>query len=431
MKLAPVVLAFVALTALPPANAAWQRLSAAQKRSVNLAVNAIQGTKIIAANGIGQVDSLISDDPTLGSTVSTGSSQAVIDMGKQRVLEMVAFINDGAEGRSTISGSSDSKNWVPLGHAMFTPADRRVTIAFAGTQAKYLKVSYELSRGGAVRSFQVFGASTDKDFGVKQNSSGRGGVKLNLANAMGGSRVVYAYPTPSRSGDSSARQDSFSFPESQEKYRTIIYDLGQVRMVSEFGSVHSPRPVRFEVYTFTQLPEREDWRGRVSFDPKTFEGMTPVAKVEDPRGMGYIKVKTDKPIQARYVALRWEPDFNPPPFEVGGTMIGGEGCDPPQENQGGNGGDQSGNGGSDGTTSEGEVTTEGPPPGNYPPGGSPWGYGTAGYAGGGGSLPSDTDGDDDGGTGGTGGTTVNVSGGGTTTQLPPPAAGGSGSPNTQ
>lgn len=419
MKLASAAVTLISLASLASANAAWQKLSSTQNRPANVAVSAIQGTRLVSSKGIGQADSIVSDDPTAGATVSAGSGQAVIDVGKQRVLDVVSFVNEGGEGKATVSASTDNKNWTSLGHAVFTPADRHITISFAGMQAKYVRIQYDLSRGAVIRGFQIFGANSDKDFRVKQNSSGRGGLKLNFANAIGGSRVVYAHPTPARSGELGPDHNKFSFPESNEKYRTIIYDLGQVRMVSEFGSVHSPRPVRFEVFTFTQLPEREDWRGRLSFDPKAFEGMTPVAKAEDSRGVGYIKVKTDKPIQARYVALRWEPDFNPPPFDVYGTNVGGGGNDPPQET-----GAEGGESGEDGN---GQTGTGGPPPGYYPPGNSPWGYGTAGYAGGGGSLPSDT-GDDDQGSSNAGNSPVIINPPGPPAGVPPGSPPGQSNP---
>lgn len=97
--------------------------------------------------------------------------------------------------------------------------------------------------------------------------------------------MIYIHPSPMRDSDITEigrAQSKFDFPESNEKYRTIIYDLGTPRMLSEFGSVHSPRPVRLEVYAFDQLPDKEDWRGRTSFDPKVFESSTPVCESTAP-----------------------------------------------------------------------------------------------------------------------------------------------------
>ena len=81
-------------------------------------------------------------------------------------------------------------------------------------------------------------------------------------------RVIYINPDAPGAGDDAARYNSFAFPESPERFRTVIYDLGSERTLSEIGSMHSARPVRFYAYTFKdkELPEKEDWRGQMSFD---------------------------------------------------------------------------------------------------------------------------------------------------------------------
>lgn len=397
MKPASVLILMTLVATTTARSATWQRIPSAEKRPVEVSANAIQGTSLKSSKGITGAGAMVTDDPTAPATLAAGSSEATINLGKQRHINTVSFVNDGIEGKASISASTDAKNWTSIGQGVFSPADRQIILSFAGIQAKYVRAQWELSRGGVIRHFVVYGSNTDRDFSVKQNASGTGGTKINLASGLGGSRVVYVHPNPAKGGDPD--KNRFSFPESDEKYRTVIYDLGVERMVSEFGSVHSPRPVRFEVFTFTQLPEKQDWRGRVSFDPMTFETTQPVAQKEDARGVGYIKVKTDKPVRARYVALRWEPDFNPPAFDVGGTEISGEGFDQPQENNNAAGGTD--DGGTD------QPTQGDPDDGNAPPpyGGNPYGLGSS-YAGGGGggSLPTNP------GQGGQGG---NPPGGGT------------------
>ncbi len=127
-------------------------------------------------------------------------------------------------------------------------------------------------------------------------------------NITHNSKVIYTHPNPVNSEDPQ-NNSHFDFPESAEKHRIIVYDLGEKRKLTEFGSVHSPRPVRFKVYVFDKIPEKKDWSGRMTFDRKALENITPVASKEDPRGVGYIKVKTQNPVTGRYVALVWEPHF--------------------------------------------------------------------------------------------------------------------------
>ena len=383
----------ILIAALPSARGAWQKVPAVEKRSLDIAVASIPGTKITSSKGIGNADALLSDDPTEGVTVSVGVSEAVIQLQGQRLVDTVAFMNDAIGGKATISGSSDNKTWTHLGHSLFTPADQSITVAFAGAQIRYIKLNLELSKGGTLKNFQVFGGDSDRDYSISQDPSGQGGNTVNMAGGMGGSRVIYIHPSSNRDSEVSGLakgQSKFDFPESNEKYRTVIYDLGETRTLSEFGSVHSPRPVRLEVFAFDQLPEKEDWRGRLSFDPSVFESTQPVVSKEDAQGLGYIKVKAQKPVKARYVALRWEPDFNPPAFSVSGPIISGAGFSSPRYNGvGGNGGGGGNAGGSGNNQDQGGGGGAGGSSGPYTVGLSPFaigGLGSGGYAGGGGSL---------------------------------------------
>jgi len=224
-------------------------------------------------------------------------------------------VNDGIEGRATLSASADKNGWAVLEEKVFSAADRTVEFKFAGMQAKYVKLELALSKGGIIRNLQFFGAATDKGYAVKQSADGKEGKPMDLINGLGGARVVYAAPKPANGLDTAITYNQFAFPESDEKYRTIIYDFGQLRILNEFASVHSPRPVRFEVFAFDNLPEKEDWRGRMAFDPSDFNNAKPVAVAEDTRGTGNLKAKPAKAVKTRYLAMRWEPEFNPPDFQ--------------------------------------------------------------------------------------------------------------------
>ena len=377
----------IALSIASPSMAAWQRLPSVSKRPVEMALAVMNGTKIASSSGIGQVQSLISDNPIDSSTLSAGNAEAVIDAGRQTLFEVATFTNDDTEGKISISASADNSNWIAVGQAVYGTADRSVSVNFAGIQAKFVKVQWELSKGGTIRNLKLFGGETDNDFAMSQNASGSGGETLNMATGMGGARIIYAHPNPSGSTEKGVNYNSFEFPESDEKYRTVIYDLGTVRVMNQFGSVHSPRPVRFEVYAFNDLPEKADWRGLKSFDPTAFETMTPVAKAEDARGVGYIRVRPDQAVKARYVALRWEPDYNPPGFSVGGTLIAGAGFGKADFKPGsgaGGGGDGSG---TDNGTDNGNGQIGGPMPGGAPGGLISFAGSTGGFGGGGG-LPT-------------------------------------------
>lgn len=323
MKPASTLALLASLLAVSSVQAKWSRIPIIKEKPVDIAVaGGHSSASLDSSSGFGQVDALLTDDITKAATVSAGQSFAVVNLGKPVLISQSSFVNDGIEGKATLSASADKSGWAVLEEKVFSAADRTVEFKFAGMQAKYIKLEFALSKGGMLRNLSFFGSQTDKGYAVKQSKDGSGGKPMNLIGGLGGARVVYAAPKAANGMDNAITYNKFSFPESDEKYRTIIYDFGQLRILNEFSSVHSPRPVRFEVFAFDNLPEKEDWRGRLAFDPSEFNAASPVAVAEDTQGLGVLKAKPAKAVKTRYLALRWEPDFNPPDFTASGASMG-------------------------------------------------------------------------------------------------------------
>lgn len=323
MKPASTLALLASLLAVSSVQAKWSRVPIIKEKPVDIAVaGGHSSASLESSSGFGQVDALLTDDITKAATVSSGQSFAVINLGKPVLISQSSFTNDGIEGKATLSASADKSGWAVLEEKVFSAADRTVEFKFAGMQAKFIKLEFALTKGGMLRNLSFFGAQTDKGYAVKQSKDGKAGKPMNLIGGLGGARVIYAAPRPANGMDTAVTYNKFSFPESDEKYRTIIYDFGQLRILNEFGSVHSPRPVRFEVFAFDSLPEKEDWRGRLAFDPTEFNSASPVAVAEDTQGLGVLKAKPAKAVKTRYLALRWEPDFNPPDFSASGSSMG-------------------------------------------------------------------------------------------------------------
>jgi hypothetical protein len=322
MKLAPTIVILGSLLTAGSIQAKWSRIPIIKEKPVNTISGPGSSATIDSSSGFGRADSILSSDITASSTVSAGKNFVLLNMGKPVLISSSSFVNDGIEGRATLSASADKSGWAVLEEKVFSAADRTVEFKFAGMQAKFVKLELALSKGGMIRNLQFFGAATDKGYAVKQSSNGKEGKPVDLINGLGGARVVYAAPRPANGLDTAITYNKFAFPESDEKYRTIIYDFGQLRILNEFASVHSPRPVRFEVFAFDNLPEKEDWRGRLAFDPSDFGNVAPVAVAEDTRGTGSLKAKPAKAVKTRFLALRWEPEFNPPDFQCTGAAEG-------------------------------------------------------------------------------------------------------------
>jgi hypothetical protein len=325
MKSASTLVFLASLLAVSSLQAKWSRIPIMQEKPVNVAAKgAHSSASIDSSSGIGQVDNLLNAaDPTAPATLNAGSSFFIVSFGKPVMVSNSSLVNDGIEGKVALSASADKSGWAVLEEKVFSAADRSINFKFAGIQAKFLKFEFVLSKGGIIRALNVTGGQTDRGYALKQDAKGEKGQPMNFTGGLGGARLVYAAPKPVNGIDSAAAFNKFEFPESDEKYRTLIYDMGQTRVMNEFSSVHSPSPVRFEVFAFDKLPEKEDWRGRLAFDPADFNLSKPVVAYEDKVGTGHIKVKPAQVVKTRYLALRWEPDFNPPAFLIESTAAVG------------------------------------------------------------------------------------------------------------
>jgi hypothetical protein len=309
MKPAHIVTLLASLTLATQSRAAWQRLGTVEKHPIDIASSSVAGIKVESASGVAQPENLISDDSTAASKVAAGKSEVVYSLGQQDSIDLVSFSNNGAEGKTVLSSSADGASWEKIAETVFTASDRSILMHFAHASTGFVKMEFQLAKGGSLGQLAIYGARTDADFDSK-------GAAVNAASGLGGTRVIYCNPTPIGGDEVAVKYNRFDFPESDEKFRTLIYDLGKPSLLTEVGSVHSPRPVRFSAYAFDKLPEKQDWRHRMSFDPTVFDTTEPVAMVEDAAGVGHTKATLAKSVVARFLALRWEPDFNPPGFSV-------------------------------------------------------------------------------------------------------------------
>jgi hypothetical protein len=385
MKNSILLPALAALAFAGHSEAAWQRLGALKNRPVDSASVAVAGVTLQSSQGISQASAMLEEDPAASAKLGTGASSATINVGRQVSLEILELINDGIEGRVAVSGSTDAKDWQSLGQSVFSAADRTVMVKFSAAQGKYIKLDFDLTKGGTVRSLRAFGSDSDANLGESD---------VNMVGT-GATRVIYVHPEPTRGDELGSKYNRFEFPESDEKFRTVIYDFGRARTVSELGSVHSPRPVRLSAYLFESLPETEDWKGRKAFDPSVFESMTPSAVVEDRQGVGFAKAKLSKASTARYIALRWEPDFNPPAFVIGNVLVRSGGSGQCESLGGGGGGSGAGSGSSSSSSNSGSGNIVAGPGAGVIAASSPFGFGAAGGFGGTGVNNGNGNDDDD------------------------------------
>jgi hypothetical protein len=317
----PTLFVFLAISSVVPANAGWLRLPVQEKKLVGMELGYC-GTTLHSVTGIEDAASLIMGDLKKSAKLGAGKCEAVLRFSKQSFLQSLSFVNDDLEGRVFLSISTDAGAWTPLAEAALTARQRLVSLDVGRAQGRYVKISFELAKAGTLRGVQVLGSDSDANYIVMQEEGGRGAM-LNFANGIGGGRLLYLNDNVPGAVKDAAQSNVLKFSAVGGRQRTAVYDLGQERSLKEFGSIHSVQAVGLAVYAFSSLPEKENWRGRPTFDPAALESAEPVAVARDATGRGYLTVRPDKEVKARFVALRWETEPDAGAFDVYGVSICG------------------------------------------------------------------------------------------------------------
>lgn len=311
MKPALLITLLMSLGAMSSVSAAWLRLPPSTEAIVNHANKNVLGTTVVSSEGMSNAANLVSGDASLAATLAVGKNELVISFPEQHMIDAASFLNDRGVGKMVIAASSDSKEWISLAQVVFEESDRYVPVKFAGAQAKYVRLTFEVSKASDVRSLHIGGNETLKDYKAFEIPEGtKKAVEVDAAALARSSKPIYVFPTPVNAGDSDGSREKFRFPRTAERYRTIVYDLGAVRTIKKFSAAYSRIPTRVEVFTFEQLPEKQDWRGKMTLDPSIFDTTKPAATGEDARGDGNIRVAPEQPVSAQYVALRFEPNYH-------------------------------------------------------------------------------------------------------------------------
>ena len=312
----------VGLAFASTASAAWQRLPYTGARNLDIVTTAISESKVKSSKGISNVEALLDDDSTVSTLLKNGGSNVVFELGNQASFSELSFVNDGAAGSISVSGSLDGKSWSSLGQETFAENSRYVAVTFAGAQARYVRVEFDTHQSGTIRCMVLSSLlKSTEEYQLQragQNSLNEG---VDLAEGIGGARPVYVHPTPENVGQKNLQHNLFDFPKTEGTYRTVVYDLGSQRQLTRFGAAYTQVPVQLDVYVLDRLPETKDWRGKIILNSDGLTSEQPVASGLDSDGVGNMSFSSSNKVSGRYVVFR----FQPHPTKV--ALLNGNGFD--------------------------------------------------------------------------------------------------------
>ncbi len=261
---------------------------------------------------------LIMDDDTLSVPLQEGETTFIITLPTTSLVDRFSFVNENATARGNLKIAVSNHQLAP-GSAKWVEVDGQIpftnkrlfNVSMMGVEARYVKLSFNVEKGGRIASLGLFGDETLQSFAQRQhhltwiantsNVSVRDEDRLNFnfANLYAKARVVYVSSGPLPSARRMIDDDNetgfrFSPTDAQP---TVIIELAESERLNRVSALYEMASGRMDVYLLNELGQ----------NPADMGGAKPVASVTDRSGDGKAAVDFD-PRGARYVALRWTPE---------------------------------------------------------------------------------------------------------------------------
>lgn len=259
---------------------------------------------------------LIMDDDTLSCPLQEGETTFIISFPKTSLLDRFTFVNENAEvqGEMRIAVSNyrlpaDSPKWTDVsGKTKFT-RKRLFNLSMVGVEARYVKLSFHVEKGGRIASLGLFGGVSLEKFANRQNGIVRIAntlathrledmLNFNFANLYAKARVVFVSsgaPVAARSMIDDDTMTAFRFAPS-DPHPTVIVELAGPERLHRVSALYRMQAGQLDVYLLKDLAEH----------PGDLTGAKYISSVTDRDAEGKAAVDFD-PQGARYVALRWTP----------------------------------------------------------------------------------------------------------------------------
>jgi hypothetical protein len=294
-----------------------------------------EGRIVIIPNKQAGPGALLLDDDTLNYPLPEGDTTLLLSFPRTSALDRFTFVNENeaAAGDVTVSVSNyrlpaQSAKWNRVNESVAFTGQRLIDLSLLGTEARYVKLSFHVTRAGTIAGLGLYGGQSLQKFAARQKGVVRvtntaatrrleDMLNFNFANLYARARVVFV----SSGLEDSARRmidddviTAFQFAQA-DPHPTVIIELADHEQLHRVSAVYKMEKGRLDVYLLNEL----------GGDPGDLSGRKPIASVADTAADGKAAVDFD-PHGARYVALRWTPADGKAPhgFEVAELYAFGE-----------------------------------------------------------------------------------------------------------
>ena len=291
----------------------------------------------LSSNGRDQNTSaaaLLCDDPTTGYQIPAGVSSILVSLANIENIQAISFLNDGAQGDYTISTSNadlpdNSPEW--RRGAQTAMSQGAVSTKIGPGEAKYVKLSFNITRPGRIAAFGVYATPALSDFTMprprkvsfEDESATFALISFNFSDLHVRARGLYV-----SSGDAEQANNmiddqpatSYRFA-SGDAAPTAVIDLGRERALTRLSAIYAAQPGSVDFYVLPSLPLGDgaapdvqqvanvesgtDLPTSLKISEKTFARLKPVGSVVS---TSEGRASIDFPVvSGRYVMIKWHP----------------------------------------------------------------------------------------------------------------------------
>ena len=296
----------------------------------------------LSSNGQDQNTSaaaLLCDDPTIGYQLPAGASSILVSLPNIENIQSVSFLNDGAHGELTIAiSNADVPENSPEWHRVKEGAMSQgaVAVKIGPGEAKYVKLSFNVTHPGRIAAFGVYATPALSDFTMprprkvsfEENSASFALINFNFSDVHAKARGLYVSSGDvaqinSMIDDQPATAYQFANDDTEP---TVVIDLGRERNLSRLSAIYASQPGSVDFYVLRSLPvgtsgespsnqssvqqianvgQGADMPASLKISEEAFAGLKPVGSVLS-TGEGRASVNFPE-VVGRYVMLKWHP----------------------------------------------------------------------------------------------------------------------------
>lgn len=298
----------------------------------------------LSSNGVDQNASeaaLLCDDPTIGYQLPAGQSSILVSLANIENIQQISLLNEGAKGSLTIALSNadvpaNSAEWREVKRNVIT--DGPVTANVGPGEAKYVKLTFDITTPGRIAAFGVYATPAVSDFTMPRprkisftnESPAFALVNYNFTDLHMRARGLYASSGDLKQvnkmiDDQPGTAYQFAPGDSEP---TAVIDLGRERTLSRISAIYAAQPGSVDFYVLNSLlptgqpnesadanqsamqkisnvAQRADLPGSLKLSDKNLASLKAVGSVVS-TGKG--RAAVDFPATTgRYIMLKWHP----------------------------------------------------------------------------------------------------------------------------